>query len=95
MPFTPDQWDSYRKLMSRKKLEVSENISPELLTWTQQAIDCYNRKAQCKGCIIHENLETPCLMNVVIKKIFALQGHPSKGLSYQEQIRNARNKRGK
>ena len=74
--------------MSEQKSEIEiieEGIPQNLLYWTQQAIDCYQRKCKCKGCFIKNTIETECVLKQIIPKIYAIQGAPAKNKTVGEQ----------
>lgn len=74
--------------MANFKKTENHSFSEPILKWTQQAIDCYNRKCICTGCFINENLETPCQLKAIIPKIFAKCGKPPKEIkSIVPQVR--------
>lgn len=47
-----------------------------LIKWTPQAIHCYERNCNCKGCIISLSMETPCKMKLLIPSIIKQFGYP-------------------
>ena len=51
-------------------------MGESIIKWTQQAKDCYERNCRCKGCIIHDTIETKCKMKPLIKKIYNKKGPP-------------------
>lgn len=46
------------------------------LTWTKQAIDCYNSGARCENCIIYRTIENPCLMKKTLIELVRVLGKP-------------------
>lgn len=47
-----------------------------LIKWTPQAVHCYERNCDCKGCIIKMTIETPCRMKFLIPLIVSHCGKP-------------------
>ncbi len=64
--------------MKRKiyKKRESNRIPLEMLKWTPQAQDCYNRGCICQGCIINDVVETKCHLKNIIPKILEQCGVP-------------------
>lgn len=44
--------------------------------WTKSAIECYERKCNCKGCIYTEIIETKCRMKICVMELLEKYGEP-------------------
>lgn len=67
---------------NKKRFGVLEDfiLREEFLHWTPSAVDCYERKCRCNGCILAEILETPCKMKYTVIQIIKVKGLPPKEL---------------
>lgn len=60
--------------------EVNQEI-----VWSKDAINCWELQADCTRCLLAKILETPCKMDLTVRKIIAAIGEPSEENTQKER----------
>lgn len=66
--------------LKNKKIKTPKT----LIKWTQQAKECFERDCKCDGCLINKIMETECVMNHFVKKIYEKLGNPPQVICSEE-----------
>ena len=55
------------------------------IVWSKDAINCWELQADCTRCLLAKILETPCKMDLTVRKIIAAIGKPSEKNTQKER----------
>ena len=53
--------------------------------WSNDAINCYELDCDCSKCLLAKILETPCVLNITVKKNLKILGKPTEENTQKER----------
>lgn len=72
-------------------MSISLKEIPKAYNWTDTAVQCYERKCNCKNCPIIKGLETVkeknCMVKYFVPKLIEQFGIPQRGINYISHLK--------